>query len=1180
MTSTALRRITALMALPLFLVPLSSAQAGQLTQGAGATTSVHATIDVHVAFPPTQDELDELDEVLQESARMICDVTEGGVLITDYNLASNGYSSAHADMYVYPPDWNNKAVVSPSGPFGFGRFLTAVFGQGPGVWGHEFAHLLLGLKDQYFDQDFNYGCGIGHGVDDVVDRHNNSILQSYTARCYDPTVMNNVAAYSSESCTNDQHCIDNAPGFPKCGATAPLTSELNVPANFESRLGDNNYPGPRQGEMLWLQANVGVNVPQDDWSETSRTIWFVEADGTEAWSYDIYIDARQTATGTYELQARLRDVQGSDKVVLDWQVDGTEVVPTLEVEFDSMAASCRGHASLRPADAVIVDGIPTGTDQVQLIIPASELNAPGATDIILDVTLDGELCMHTNDDAIYIYSATFPDPLPTNSAAAMGGAFVGAKYDANSDPEYLQIEQCDSYAGERFNSVTQLWEASNQWAKVRKEAAKRFANTPCDITKIGELGYCCDAQAGCKDSSHQCIYGACVDPDAVCDPDVDSQCGRHLLGTGSDWEYLRYNLEYNWQRSAPGFAKDLDLSFFMPAGTPNSDPRSPLTDCVTHTATVHHDFDAYDTVALVLDRSKSMDQDQGSRKRIEWAQRAILKWTDHVADGGSVQASLRKFNQDAPPAVFGFKTVLDAVVGGETATEIDSTAIEEYLEDIEPDGSTAIGDAIDAAVAALMAHDDLDPNSSNNNAIFLITDGEQTSGDKDVCDALEDAAKDDVPVYIAPVGSFKEDGFACVEGTGGKLLGAVLDHEIPGALFEMHTDYEGQALSLAYERSAVSGPMGGYPSDRSYTLRVEPNAEALSFLITPDSTYFNTWDLEFTLSGPLGESITEIDASYVTVDPNGYSISVRVPNPSAGDWEMKLSAPNMPSKLEPEVQTLMARVEHPGPRCDARVAQPLIESSTDAVEITAGAVWDYPLAEGVTYTATVRDPAGTTSTVPLTVDEDGLARGSFDGYSTDGIYLVRVNCDVADDAKHAYGEDADGRLTETTTVDSGFERVQTVAFTVDAGLYPDPIGDCDDDGVSDSVEGLGDMDGDGVPDYCDPDTTATRSPTASRACSTGQATASSTSSTSTRTTTASTTASTTTGRTPCRACATPRATSTATASSTASGASPTTTPAAAAWSWTTAGSGRTAATAWTPPASTAWPRSTTTSARR
>lgn len=1060
MNSHALRRLTLLLAMPIALLPLQSAQAGKYSPRQNQSDSLEVELDVHLGFPATQSELDDLDRSLVEASRMICDATDGAVLITDFNVTSTGYSAGHADMFVYPPGWHNKAFVNGGEfPFGLGRYLTAVFGQGPGGWGHEFGHLLFGLKDQYNDQRFHGYCATGYSIDNVTDV-DNSIMQQYAAYCYDPATF----VFTDTKCNLDSDCTGPASA---CGAMHPERSEFNVPANFEDTgLGDGSYPGPRQGERLWLEVDVGESIGDTDWSEGDDSIWFVEADGTDSHNFDIYIDARETASGSYELQARIRPTKEVQETVLDWKVDNHSFLPTLDLNFDQGFAGCRGQTGRGVAQSVQIDPLTLGNvDNVQLRIPASVLKSAGATDIYLDVAIDGETCLRQGEDFVDVRKWKTVAPIGMATEYSLDGSYVGARFEPGSEPEYLQLGACGTYPDDRFSVDKQLWVTSNQWAVVRTTADDLFAGRPC--SDAGKVGQCCNA--GACDPGLECVADTCVDPS--CDPNAAMPapyCGGHLLADGSDWEFLEYNLQYAWPKWS-GFPKDLDISDLVPANKPEADPTLGHVDCTDFDPQVHEDFPAHDTIALVLDHSLSMDEAQGSKSRLGWAKKALIKYADAL-DDNTTEVTLRKFNHERPPALFDFKVVRDDVFGDETATEIDIDAIEDYLDDIDPTGNTAIGHAVEDATAQLQAHDQATTDAING-AIFLLTDGAQTAGTKDVCQAIEEAGDAGFPVYVGPTGApFEEAGFACTQGAGGKLLGNLLDNEIPGAFYEMDADFNGQQLSLAYERSAVSNPMGGYAPTKEYEVRVEANADALTFLLTPDPAYADTWQLEFTLEGPLGEVITEADVGHVVHDADGYYTSVRVPTPSQGIWKLELAAPDMPSKLQPEAQTLMARVEHEGPRCNAQIADILIESATEEVEIHAHAAWDYQIAEGASFSATVRDPAGTEMTVPMTVDSEGNARGSFSNYTTDGIYLARVNCEVADGATHVNGENEDGAIETTTTVVSGFERVQTAAFVVDAGLYPTPNGDCDGDGVPDSLEGTGDADADGIPNYCDPDT--------------------------------------------------------------------------------------------------------------
>jgi hypothetical protein len=244
-------------------------------------------------------------------------------------------------------------------------------------------------------------------------------------------------------------------------------------------------------------------------------------------------------------------------------------------------------------------------------------------------------------------------------------------------------------------------------------------------------------------------------------------------------------------------------------------------------------------------------------------------------------------------------------------------------------------------------------------------------------------------------------------------------------------------------------------------------------LITPDTDSKPTWDLDFTLAGPNGEIIHDQDQAYVRRDPDGYYFLLTVPNPSSGQWSLTLEAPvSETPKLIPEAQLAVAHIEHDGPRCFAYTSVRKV-TSPNSVEITAEASWGGLLGTDVVFTAQVRRPDGTVVSVPMVQGRDGVGRGTFDDFTADGGYRVRVKCDVSPDATYAVGEGNERNDYTTELVPAEFERIVWTHFLLDAGVLPGSLPrdeDCDSDGIINFYEsGLLDGDGDGSPDACDSD---------------------------------------------------------------------------------------------------------------
>lgn len=1075
------------------LLPQSTAEAGKLTQ---ATTNdpIDVTIDIHVGWAPTQTDIDEFEDKLIEASHMICDATDGAVRITQFNLENSEYSSVNSDMYIFPDGSFSRSLVNGEPPFGIKpRMLMTHANSSAGTWGHEFSHLLFGLKDQYDDQDFGgTACGIGPTYD-AVNSTTNTILQGYRSYCY-------TGGSWGDSCEIHDDCT---PGL--CLATAPNASEYSFGSAGDARRGNAAFEGNRRGEALYLDLILDEALSDTSWTDGERSIVYIDGAGQmNGYSnspslFKIEFTARSSGIpDIYHLDAFV--MVDDQPVDLDWEVN-SQSQSYVALNFDQSSSSCSDDPSTFPG----LKSLDTPVPAVELVLPQS---LTGEAEVLLDVDLT-DVCLDPNSsqaEPFYVLPTKW-DTVDGNANDGKGiRSFIGAtSTDPNKSgdgPIYQQLGVCEAFnADERWNKDSQRWETSNQTLVIQSRFGPIPTNSPCSP---GD--HLCECDGGTCDGADVCVQDTCCTPgslfcscvagscnsglscmthtDTCVDPNCnanDEKCGLHELPTYSDWDFMHYNIHWEYPRWPGWLEADgsgivetrPDITTFMPVTAPTADSSS----VCNYTINVDDEkLEAVDTVAVVIDTSGSMSENwrvtQETDTRLFWATKAVMGYINGaIASGDTLDVSLSRFASTpekllpAPPPPPKVGPLADQHTNP-PGDEITPTDIETELDDLEATGNTAIGDAIIAAVDSL-------PNESDGhtNAIFLVTDGAQTAGTNSIHDGCLAAKDASAALYIAPIGDFSESGFSCVPKTGGKLLGSIDADQVPGALFEMNTAFHGQQLSLAYERSALSNFLQGYQSTITYSILVEPGADALAVQLMPRGDVIDTWGVLFTLTGPQSEVITQADTQYIQEDSDNAYINVRIPSPSAGTWLLQLQASQQQNY--PDAQTVMARVEHDGgPRCEASTSKALLASGTDRVDIYAKASWDGPIAKGVTYTATVTSPDDVATSVTMVVDEDGVAKGTFDDLSIDGIYRVDVGCDVDPEATYAYGETDDGAGKTTELVPAGFERMDTAAFVVSAGLLPamnGTLGDPDGDAMVDLFEGNGDPDGDGWPNYYDDD---------------------------------------------------------------------------------------------------------------
>jgi Ca-activated chloride channel family protein len=140
------------------------------------------------------------------------------------------------------------------------------------------------------------------------------------------------------------------------------------------------------------------------------------------------------------------------------------------------------------------------------------------------------------------------------------------------------------------------------------------------------------------------------------------------------------------------------------------------------------------SVMLITDTSNSMIADDVDPNRLTAAQNAARTFIDHVPQGlelGAVAYSTGPYNVLPPTSDH-----------GEVRSLIDS---------LQPDGATATGDAIQAALDALKQQRGKDGKQAPA-AIVLLSDGQTTAG-RDPIGVAELARKQRVPIYTVALGT-------------------------------------------------------------------------------------------------------------------------------------------------------------------------------------------------------------------------------------------------------------------------------------------------------------------------------------------------------------------------------------------------------------------------------------------
>jgi hypothetical protein len=497
-----------------------------------------------------------------------------------------------------------------------------------------------------------------------------------------------------------------------------------------------------------------------------------------------------------------------------------------------------------------------------------------------------------------------------------------------------------------------------------------------------------------------------------------------------------------------------------------------------------------DQIMLIVDRSGSMSTDRNNfgdvRTRLDWAKAGARAFADLQA-GSAVEIGFMSF-ASAPVTELGLRTIeVDATAGTEDHT---LTAFKGRIDALASGGLTAIGDTLTAARAQLNAAAAADP--TRQQAVFLLTDGEQTTGTDDPQVVAQRLRDDGIQVFAVPLGSLTDEEFLdrIADETGGAVLGSDEGLELPTLYAELYARFRGESPALPRTRSAVRGTKGGrapahgtmapvgeaagaaatLPEHETFAIPVEVGARRLNVILSTRNDRGGTWAPAFQLSGPAGESVSQASPGVVGDD---YYRIVRVANPSAGNWRLTITA----QTPDPQLSYLLGHVEGPGPDCYAGVSPRTVVDGSRPIEITASASLVAPLGSGVEYSAVVRRPDGSFATVPMRLNErENGGTGTFAGFVGRGRYEVVVTCDATRRARYAPGEQAtiDDLLADPRP--EPFIRRARTGFYVDVhNLPPHPPGgdgDGDGDGIPDGVEGIADTDRDGLPDAYDQDSDA------------------------------------------------------------------------------------------------------------
>jgi hypothetical protein len=519
----------------------------------------------------------------------------------------------------------------------------------------------------------------------------------------------------------------------------------------------------------------------------------------------------------------------------------------------------------------------------------------------------------------------------------------------------------------------------------------------------------------------------------------------------ADWTHLVANVESYY-----------DIALSAPAGLPvEAEP-----DGCDAAIDFDTDVSGVDQVMLVIDRSGSMkaDRDQAgdTRTRLEWAQAGVRGFAK-LQKATGVEVGLVSFADTAEPDLP--LRPIEADGSGVAGTHEESE-FREAVDALEPDGATAIGDALDEARDLLAGEP-----GDRTQAILLLSDGENNSGTHDPVDLTEELAEAGIIVYSVPVGDAADGGSLAeiADETGGEVYDSATGFELPTIYADLYARIRGE--SPLYTRTPLSllpGPtQGGLGPVKEIAVPIETGAQRLNVMLSNANDQGDLWNPGFELVDPGGAVVIDDGDASVAIDP--FFKLARLEAPEPGLWTLRIFANNP----YPQELAYWVHVENPAPDCWAGADPMLVTTPADGVRIRANASWGGPLGRGVSYAARIDGPAGYHSEVSLPYDREdgGGERVITSGLTARGRYDVVVRCTAGASARFDPGEGADPVSVSEQGRPEPFVREARASFFLDVPTIEIPPGDdCDGDGIPNTAEGYpSDTDGDGVPNGCDSD---------------------------------------------------------------------------------------------------------------
>ncbi len=464
----------------------------------------------------------------------------------------------------------------------------------------------------------------------------------------------------------------------------------------------------------------------------------------------------------------------------------------------------------------------------------------------------------------------------------------------------------------------------------------------CDLTDWSEL---------CVASNHDPLQGdpltpMCTDPNTLAcpPPSCPGNGGCQLWNAAT----CRYEMSSQTARSISetgqvqdcwAWVEQVHPFLVKPANTP--DPAAPV--CAQPTLVDMTEVD--DQIMLVLDRSWSMFFSATSGQCAgpgcpEICNNGVDDDMDGMIDEGNCETSRLEFMQAAaraflnlhkatqPPWIAplvgleGFNCTPKMLTNGLlkiTSASYTSTFKPE-IDTIQPNGNTAIGDALAFAGSQFPGGDQASPNK----AVLLISDGWNNCGAKDPQDAIDELAAQDINVYFMTTGSASNNELIgqMASQTNGKQIHSNSAAELVPSSVQQWANHKNAGLQVPklqykvlsgspYKDSkprtgnswfqdqlqAPSGVTNGTPyKNNLFQIEVEPGTTRLVVSLAGDLVNMKDFGVRGVLTGPLGpnpnvhDSASAIKHPTFTVESDDFYNLLVLQDPNPGTWRLDVTS--------------------------------------------------------------------------------------------------------------------------------------------------------------------------------------------------------------------------------------------------------------------------------------------------